>query len=105
MLVIAHLNHEGARRDQGRQVGVVELAQHSKIILIDDIEIERVGGTLRQIGSLDVPVIEVTAADHHLKTGLTWTDPQRGVSAIGQPIEGWVAIAEALAQVDDTDER
>ena len=67
-IAIADFNHKRAGRNQRRKIGMVELPEHSKIILIDDIEVKNVGSALRQIGRLDVPIVEVTARYDDLKT-------------------------------------
>ena len=41
-VVIADLNHKCAGRNQRRKIGVVELTEHSKVILVDDIEVKNI---------------------------------------------------------------
>src|SRR5258708_3070212 len=87
-IAIADFNHKRAGRNQRRKIGVVELPEHSKIILIDYIEVKNVGSALRQIGRLDVPIVEVAARYDHLKTRFARTGPERRVAAVGESVEG-----------------
>ena len=48
-IVISHLDHERAGRNQRRQIEVVEVSEHSEIVLVDDVRIKRVRRALRQV--------------------------------------------------------
>src|SRR5260370_33859212 len=80
-IVITHLDHEGTRRYQRREVGVIELSQHSEIVLVDDVEVELIRRALCQVGGLDVPVVEMAAANDYLEAWLARADPDGGVPA------------------------
>src|SRR5262245_7253313 len=80
-------DHQGARGYQRRQVGVVELVQDAEIEHIESVLVKEERCAFGEIGSLDVPVVEIAAADNGLETRLGRSGPKGGEPAVGQAVE------------------